>query len=58
VLHAPQLLGSAVKSTHWPLQLLNPAGHWHLPAAHAWPPVQALPQPPQLNGSVFSLTQL
>ena len=56
--HAPQLPWSAVKSTHVPLQSVKPAGHWHLPPLHAWPPAHTTPQPPQFCVSVFSFTQL
>jgi hypothetical protein len=55
---APQLSGSAVKSRHWPLQSVKPAGHRHLPPLHALPPAQLRPHAPQFSGSVFSLTQL
>ena len=55
---APQLAGFEVKSRHWPLQSVKPAGHRHLPALHALPPLHASPQPPQLSGSVPSFTQL
>jgi hypothetical protein len=32
-------------------------GHAHAPAMHTAPPVHAMPQPPQLLGSVFVSTQ-
>lgn len=56
--HMPQLFWSAVRSTHWPLQSVKPAGQAHFPPLHAWPPEQTLPQPPQFCESVFSFTQL
>ena len=42
------------------MQSVKPAGHKHLPALHALPPLQANagPQPPQFSGSVLSFTQL
>ena len=40
--HAPQSLGSPVKSVQWPQQV--------------WPAPQMTPQPPQLDGSEFAFT--
>src|SRR5258708_12260429 len=58
VLQAPQLFGSAVTSTHEPLQLVSPppasALHEsaHAPLAQTLPAGHTLPQAPQLLGSL------
>ena len=44
----PQCAGSFVRSAQIPLQFVLPAGHAQVPAAQLMPPVQAMPQPPQL----------
>jgi hypothetical protein len=49
----PQLAGSACVSTQTPLQLVWPGAHWQLPSLHVLPPLQTVPQPPQLLLSVF-----
>ena len=41
---------------HTPPQSIAPAGHRHAPAPHDLPPVQTLPHPPQLMGSVLVST--
>jgi len=39
-----------------PLQSVVVGGHWQLPAEHCLPPLQALPQVPQLLDAVWTLT--
>jgi hypothetical protein len=48
---------SLVVSTQFPLQIVVPPGHTQLPALHVSLLVHLIPQPPQLFGSCFSLTQ-
>jgi hypothetical protein len=38
----------ASDATHWPLQSSRPVGHWHWPSWQLRPPLQAVPQVPQL----------
>jgi hypothetical protein len=52
----PQWLMSVCTSTHVPLQLVWPAGQAHAPAVQLRPAAQALPQAPQLSGSVWNDT--
>src|SRR5215218_4538964 len=63
---APQLLELVWVSTHWALQQSCPGGHLtpplpphffftHLPCLHVCPDLQALPQAPQLLGSLWVL---
>ncbi len=56
--HAPQLFRSVARVTHVPPQLAWPAGHWQTPAAQAMPPVQTIPQAPQLLLSVWAFRQV
>ena len=57
---APQLVGSALVSTHAAAQLVVPLWQlsWHFPALHTSPVAHFLPQAPQFAGSVAVLTQL
>jgi hypothetical protein len=48
--HLPQLLKSAMKSRHCPLQLVNPGRHWHEPAMQAWASAHCVLQLPQKSG--------
>lgn len=54
---APQSNGFVAVSTHTPLQLVIPTGHWHALAAHVMPPVHAFAQAPQLALSDVRSTQ-
>ncbi len=56
LLHAPQLALSVPVLTQLPLQFMVLLGQPQAPAVQAMPPVQALPQPPQLLASVWVLT--
>jgi hypothetical protein len=53
--HPPQLFGS-LSETHWPLQKMSPFGHPHEPLWQISPGAHVMPQPPQLLGSVWTLT--
>jgi hypothetical protein len=55
----PQLALSFVSSTQDEPHVVRPAPHvdWHVPPEHSWFAPHALPQAPQLFGSVFSLRQ-
>src|SRR5262245_60354219 len=44
-------------SVHWPLQATSGVGHVHMPLAQMVPPVQLIPQEPQLVGSLPVSTQ-
>jgi hypothetical protein len=57
--HAPQFAGLFVMfvQTGGMPQRVVFIGHEQTPALHTVPPVQAIPQPPQLFGSVFVSTQ-
>jgi hypothetical protein len=57
LLQVPQLRGSLAGSTQTPPHTDCPLGHWHDPATHERPPVQAMPQPPQLASSFEVFTQ-
>jgi hypothetical protein len=59
-LHAPQLLMSLVVSTQLPLQSVDPEGqpNRHVPMEQESPAAHAIPQPPQLFGSVEVFTHL
>jgi hypothetical protein len=46
--HAPQFAGSVCVLMHAPLHDTNPVGHTQAPELHVVPPVQTLPQAPQL----------
>ncbi len=55
--HSPQLFQSIRIAVHLPLQLIVPAGHWHLPAVQTWVAAQTVPQAPQLTELVCRLVQ-
>lgn len=55
--HAPQFCESKRKSTHTPLQTVEPVGHWHRPSTHEVPAEQTLPHAPQLLLSMLASTQ-
>jgi hypothetical protein len=57
VVHRLQWAGSDVVSTHVPPQSVSPGGHWQVPL-HTLPPVQVVPQPPQLAGSIDVFTHV
>jgi hypothetical protein len=53
---APQFDGFDVRSTHVPLQSVEPTGQPQVPFWHSWPTTQALPQVPQFRGSLERAT--
>jgi len=52
----PQLVVLDWRLTHWPLHWVVPGPHLQAPPWHAPPPVQPMPQPPQLFGSIWTST--
>jgi hypothetical protein len=51
--HPPQLCESVCVLMHVPPHLTSGDGQTQLPPAQSEPPLQVVPQPPQLFGSVF-----
>jgi hypothetical protein len=51
------LAESVAVDTHCPLHDVVPAGQRQVFAEHCWPPVQAMPQPPQFWLSLMGLVQ-
>jgi hypothetical protein len=49
----PQWVAS--EETHWLLQFIRPAAHWHAPLAQVRPAPHALPHAPQFWGSVATV---
>jgi hypothetical protein len=58
--HDPQLAASVFRSTHTPLQRVNPAAHvgTHVPEEQVSPAGHTMPQVPQFLGSVDVLVQI
>ena len=54
----PQLFGSLLVSTHWPLQRLNGGAHTHRPFWHASLAAHQCPQVPQLLRSLLVSTHI
>lgn len=55
--HAPQFCESKRRSTHTPLHIVEPGGHWQRPSRQLVPAEQTFPHAPQLLLSTLASTQ-